>query len=319
MTISIAWVRTVGTCEELVFASDSRLSGTGYFTDYCPKLSILPRSDCAIGFAGYTHTSYPLMSQLSLAINAHKPLLNRSMEIRQLLSHALKIFDSMASSITVDIPWPTKEQKEAATDPGVTFIFGGYSWVRKCFEIWDISFDYKENKFVAKPATYVVAHPKARKVFFQHDGIAFKNSNAVFGKIAFGGDQGPEAEKRFIQLMNNRLDWDNEDSLYTVKLDMEPFEVLRDMLKDPNKPHSIGGAPQVIKVYQHMNAAPIAVYWPNKSSGQAWLLGRPILGYENIDYWMLDPDVLRTTHPKHTKVVEKPESEADTVLSEGFI
>jgi hypothetical protein len=70
MTIAIAWVRTITDCEELVFVTDSRLSGDGRNFDGCPKAMILPRGDCAIAFAGYTGHAYPLMQQLALAIES---------------------------------------------------------------------------------------------------------------------------------------------------------------------------------------------------------------------------------------------------------
>lgn len=44
---------------------------------------------------------------------------------------------------------------------------------------------------------------------------------------------------------------------------MEPFEVLRDMLREKNevKYPLIGGSPQLIKIYKHLNRTPIAVKW----------------------------------------------------------
>lgn len=55
---------------------------------------------------------------------------------------------------------------------------------------------------------------------------------------------------------------------------MEPFEVIRDMLKEQwesqqkrsEKYRTIGGAPQMIKVYQYMNSRPVGMYWPEKSN-----------------------------------------------------
>jgi hypothetical protein len=74
------------------------------------------------------------------------------------------------------------------------------------------------------------------------------------------------------------------------KFNWEPLEVVRDMLRDPKHSETIGGAPQVVKVYQYMDSAPLAIYWPNKKAGSIHLNGRPILGYERIDNFVLDPD-----------------------------
>ena len=51
MTICIAWIRKVNNCEELVFASDSRLR-YGEYWDQCPKIMSFERQDCALAFAG---------------------------------------------------------------------------------------------------------------------------------------------------------------------------------------------------------------------------------------------------------------------------
>ena len=72
-------------------------------------------------------------------------------------------------------------------------------------------------------------------------------------------------------------------------LDMEPFEVLRDMTREEAYP-SIGGPPQVVKVYRHMNSLPFGVYWPTRESGVKTLLGRPLLDYEIPGAPVIDPD-----------------------------
>ena len=74
---------------------------------------------------------------------------------------------------------------------------------------------------------------------------------------------------------------------------MEPLEVLRDMLRDGGHPH-IGGAPQLVKIYRHLNCLPIAVAWPDKNSGKVTELGRPYLDYEIPRWPVLDPDTLKT-------------------------
>lgn len=75
---------------------------------------------------------------------------------------------------------------------------------------------------------------------------------------------------------------------------MEPFETVRDMLRDAKHSETIGGPPQVVKIYQYMSSAPLAVFWPDRTSGIVHLQGRPCLGYERIERWVLDPDFLRS-------------------------
>jgi len=58
MTLSLAWIRSVGNVQELVMATDSRLR-RGRAWDVAPKILTLPRTDCAICFAGDTDDAYP--------------------------------------------------------------------------------------------------------------------------------------------------------------------------------------------------------------------------------------------------------------------
>jgi hypothetical protein len=292
MTISIAWVRTVKDCEELIFASDSRLSGDGAVMDYCPKIIGLPRSDCAIMFAGTTGRAYALMHQLSNAISAFAPLENRAMDLREVRTHALKIFSTISNSIET----PIKELE----NPDVSFIFGGYSWVFKSFDIWNITYDHNLKRMVAKQAQHAITNPQAKKLFIGSSRTAAISSNTNLGKICFGGDQAEEARNRFTSHMNHKFS-ENPDMLVNSKLDWEPFEVLCNMLKDEKKSHTIGGAPQILKIYQHMNATPLAVYWTQKDERQIYLNGRPVLGYENIDNWIIDPETLRSSHLRYSE------------------
>ena len=101
----------------------------------------------------------------------------------------------------------------------------------------------------------------------------------------------PEAERQYFQLMRTRYPEPKDR-----RVDMEPFEVIRDMLRRADPHGSIGGAPQLAKVNQYMYATTLAVYWPDKASGVPSLQGRPILGFEKIDRWILDPDTLWLSH-----------------------
>ena len=91
-------------------------------------------------------------------------------------------------------------------------------------------------------------------------------------------------------MVRARLTDDYLSGKATDKIDMQPFEVVRDMLRDPKRSHTIGGAPQLVKVYQFIQAVSFPVYWPDKASGLRFLQGRPCLGYENLDTKVFDPD-----------------------------
>lgn len=261
MTICAAWVRRVGKHEELLLATDSRLSG-GRTLDYCPKLLVLPRLDCAVCFAGSTDLAYPLMLQLSLATEAHPPSLKRVLDLRPFVTHAVKVFNGMAEAVRT----PVTELKE----PAVSFIIGGYSWKRKQFEIYTIRYSARQRCFIARRNK-----PHA-------DGI---------GLVVFDGDVKQEAEREFFRLVQAR-----HPDPRSRRIDMEPFEVLRDVLRTAPQHGTVGGAPQLAKVNQYLSATSVAVYWPDRATGIPSLQGRPILEFEKIDRWILDPDTLWLSH-----------------------
>jgi hypothetical protein len=299
MTITAAWVRTLRNCEELVFAADSRLSGGRVF-DYCPKLLTLSRNDCAIAFAGTSGDAYALMLQLAMAIEAHGPLKRGTVDLPKLKAHAIKIFNSMADSLRS----PIREMLEV----DVEFLLGGYSWVKKEFELWTIHFDSKTRTFYARDAMTVMYVPEIGKVFLGREG---RGGAIEVARVAFGGDQSEVAHANLIKLLEDRFASRRKGDRQF--LDYEPFEVIRDMLRAPGRSQSIGGAPQIMKVYQYMQVGPLAVYWPNRAAGTAYLRGRPKLGYENLDTWIFDPDELRSFHPKFavgdTEVSPVPEDD----------
>jgi hypothetical protein len=165
MTVAIAWIRTIRDCEELIFVSDSRLSGDGRNFDACPKVIQLPRNDCAIAFAGYTGHAYPMTQQLALAIEAHGPLQRGSMDLFALKAHALKIFDDMSGLIKSS----PHLSSDADADPEANFILGGYSWIRKKFEIWNVYYHKTEQRFIAQPAQWLCYSSLAKRICFRRN------------------------------------------------------------------------------------------------------------------------------------------------------
>lgn len=281
MTIAIAWIRTIRDCEELVFVTDSRLSGDGRNFDSCPKVVSLPRGDCAIAFAGYTGHAYPMMQQLAFAIESHGPLQRGSLDLFSLRAHLLKVLDGMSSLITSSSRLSMPED----TTPEANFIFGGYSWIKKQFEIWKFDFNRTESRFEAIPASWVSYLEMPPKIVMRRR----RNipNTISLGKIAFAGDQADLAKR----LLSERL-MQRGKRLMSTQLDMEPFQVVRDMLRAQDHAETIGGAPQLLKVYQYQKTAPLGVFWPSRSGGVVHVQGRPCLGYERTDRWILDPDTL---------------------------
>jgi len=256
MTLSVAWIRTVGSVQELLFASDSRLRA-GQSWDCCPKIMTLPRTDCLISFAGETDYAYPLMIQMARAIEFYPASFNRRVDISVVKNRAISVFNQMRDLIH-DFP----AFQTTADDPQTGFIFGGYSWREQQFRIWKLRY------------------------WPQNDSFGFHSIPNWPGQsgtkvIAFVGDEIREAHARLVALLRQR------EKLQSGDFDMEPFEVLRDMIRSPVYT-SIGGAPQVAKVYRYLQTQYFAVRWP---TGQdvPHILGRPALYYERLGAPSIDP------------------------------
>lgn len=204
-------------------ATDSRVRG-GYYLDNCPKILLLPRSDCAICFAGNTGYCYPLMLQLSYAIEAHQPARERHLDIGALKTHILRVFTDIVSNI--------KDSAEAFHKNEATFIFGGYSWKAKDFQFWSIDYEAASSKF------------RARSV---EGGF-----HAKLPRVTLIGDRAVDARRALMR----RLNTGGEDIA-----DMVPFAVLRDMLAATTTQATIGGAPQLIRISASMNTRPFVVRW----------------------------------------------------------
>jgi hypothetical protein len=279
MTVAMAWTRKLSEqTEELVFISDSRYSSGDQNFDVCPKILTLPRSDCAICFEGYTGHALPMMLQVSEAIGSFDRATRRSLDIAPLKSHIIKVFNSMSEDIVKSLKVPNNEDPT----PEASFLFGGYSWIKKTFELWEIFYQKSQNCFEERPARWLTYLPSYKKY-----ALWSVKSPEALGRFAFIGDQGNAA---YLSLTERLLSAGGNPH----KLNWEPFEVVRDMLRDGSHSETIGGAPQVVKVYQYMRADPLGVFWPQKKQGSVTLKGRKCLGYERLARRILDPDTLQT-------------------------
>jgi len=269
MTLVAGWVRsTINGAEELVFASDSRLTNGGEL-DCCPKIFTLPRTDSVLAFAGDTFFAYPLIIQIQQAIQQHTPLKNRAIDYRRFRNHMMRIFNSMISQFANYVP--------GLEHPQTAFLVGGYSWFYKEFKLDLITYDKSIKQFVKRSCESGIGN---------------------FGKVLFAGDKSKEAYRRLLEMLKERhgVESVSRTSKVSIKFHMEPFEVLRDLLRENKAGSSIGGPPQITTVSQHMNTMQTAVYWPSKQDGSIYLGGRPIFDYENIDSWVLDPDTFQKEH-----------------------
>lgn len=267
MTLSLAWIRRVGETQELIIATDSRLR-FGCAWDCCPKIFTLPRNDSAIAFAGDTMHAYPIMLQIRNSIEMYPKLSSRAMDITDARGHFLRLITKMRTYIH-DLPF----NQERPADPETFFIFAGYSWVTSSFKIWQIEYNSKKARFTYRTPKTIMENI-----------------------IAVTGDDEKEIRKRIYNLMKSKGKSPGDG------FDMEPFEILRDKIREESH-NAIGGPPQIIKIYKHLNTMPLGVFWPDGKSKQITFLGRPILNYELVPYPILDPDTLQSVDMR----LENPE------------
>ena len=262
MTLAISWLATRSDGrEDLYFASDSRTRGARVF-DFSPKILTLPRSDCAICFAGETGATYPLMLQLSSAISAHQPARERNMDIGEVKGHLLRVFSDMMTRVT--------DESEPLTSTDPQFLFGGYSWRAKGFRLWTVYYDGASRSFRAREA--LTFHKRLKKA-------------------AFIGDWARPYRAELTKALN--------DCPKGRLAEFEPLQLLAKILRRVSIKDSIGGAPQVLRVGPHMNTRPFCVLWGDQN--QPHLFGRPLFDYENCDFWSIAPDSGTIQPPRHIK------------------
>lgn len=271
MTVAVAWLQQTNKGNEYLFLSaDSRLRQGGAF-DCGPKILFPTRGDCALCFAGDTYFAYPMMLQLYFAIEAHRPARTRALDLQQLRRHMGQVFTAMLEQLS-DAPQGYDQPNDTE------FLFVGYSWRQSAFEIHRASYNLITKRFE------------------WHNAETY---GARTGAIAFIGDQKDTLRSKLTELLKQRDT--NTNNLVSGSVPywyMEPFEALRDLLRSVNADSTIGGPPQIVRVYPHSNVAHIPVYWPTRNTNKIALAGRFLLGYENVDAKVLDPDSLKYYWPR---------------------
>jgi hypothetical protein len=258
MTLVAAWVRNAGPGSEMVFASDSRLRQGGAW-DTCPKVFRLPRSDALMAFAGETLWAYPIVLQTINDVEAFPPSRTRQSDLRVARGHALRVINEMLRS---------GDAIEGGYHvPETDFLIGGWSWEAQRFTLWRFHWSH---------------HDRA----YRHQTIR----PTPFGLVAFIGDRNRKDPTRDLVAIARRDLWEllKGREKTSGPLDMEPFEVLVALLRSAQH-DTIGGPPQLAKVYRHMNAEFMAVMWPSRD-GLPTLAGRELLDYEQLDTPVIDPD-----------------------------
>ena len=90
-------------------------------------------------------------------------------------------------------------------------------------------------------------------------------------------------------------------------MDMEPFEVLRDVITE-GKYDDIAGTPQVAKVFQYMDTQFFATLWKcSDGKYRPHVFGRPLFDWEETSWPVFEP---YTMHFKAERPANWPEDDA---------
>jgi len=253
MTLCVAWIREINNEKELVFATDSCLSG-GERWHSGVKLFELPRKDCLICFAGETNRTYPLILNLISSIKFDEQLLSSHTDIAEVLEYLTRLFTSLCNSITNYEP---QSFAEALGD--FQFLFGGWSWKDNAFKLWKLEYNHEAKAFM-------------------HDET---NSDEMF--YTFIGDELDKSQEFLVKEISN------SGKTLSRRFDMEPFKVLIAMIRDEEH-SSIDGAVQIAKIHPPSTTEFLGVYWPSVTGGKKTFLGKDVSLDNNPLVKYIDPD-----------------------------
>ena len=271
MTLAVVFLRRVRSHYELVFGSDSRLTG-GQANDQAQKIFQLPRDDGLFAFAGDTQYAYPLMMQMLRSIESYPLSVDRKLPLAKEKGHTLRIFQQSYASIH-SLPIGQKYPE----DPDNYFLFGGYDWLDSRYRAWLLRFDADRREFVFRSVI-----PRMSFFFIGDDEAAL--SHAI-------------AETQHLLRRRHKS---------VREINIEPLEILGQIIRDPTYP-TIGGVPQVGKAYQFLHTQLFQVKWASDKSAPAvcHIAGRPLLPTDRCSWPIFDPEHgFYMTHDESTSELE---------------
>ena len=264
MTLCAAWVRQINNTDELVFATDSMLTG-GEKWDHGIKLFELPRKDCLLCFAGQTSRAYPLILNLVSSLQFNKRLENPETSISEILNYVSELFTTLIKSVVSEIPSESIHELRGSA----RFLFGGWCWQSSSFRIWKLYYSPDAEGFLFDELT----NDTSKTRFY-----------TFMGGAAF--DVEDDAKKRFKTILL-------EEDLVDLKLDMEPIRVLRDIALESSI-REVGGSLQIAKVYKSGRSEFFGIYWPS-IKGHPCFQGRQHNEYNKPSVRYFSPDTFEIT------------------------
>ncbi len=265
MTLCVAWVRQASDTEELVFATDSTLTG-GEKWDHGIKLFELPRKDCLLSFAGSTARAYPLVLNLISSITFDRYLDSAFAHIEEVLKHIAELFTELIQKIVKEISSEDIHNLRSEAH----FIFGGWDWRRGLFRVWKLFYAKEVESFL-------------------FDEITNDDSKMRFYTLIGDANQDDFIESTKQRFQNLLITEDKMDS----KLDMEPLKLLREIALDKNI-REVGGSLQIAKVYKSGRTEFFGISWPSSDS-PPYFQGRKYNQATKPPVRYLDPNTFEIT------------------------
>ena len=160
--------------------------------------------------------------------------------------------------------------------------------------LWKFTFDSTKNVFIENEAQAWAGLGTNRKLLILGDPSASpaaqrrakRTGNSPVKKCT---DVEAMARKEFVELLKSRK-IEN-----CAGLNMEPMEVLRDIITKKRSPY-VGGPPQLIKIYPYLSTRVFGIRWGNER--RVAILGRLLRHGEKMHVPILDPDTLQVEGPK---------------------
>ena len=260
MTLCTAYIRQANETEELIFATDSCLTG-GEKWKHGIKLFEMPRKDCLLCFTGRTFRAYPLVLNMISSIHLNNYLNSPSSSIEDVIDYLSELFTELVSQIISEVEGEDVHELRAEA----RFLFGGWDWKSNRFRVWRLYYEKEAEGFVFNELTA----DTSKKRFY------------TFLGEANGTDIEEDAKQAYKDLIFKE---DKQDD----PIDMEPLRILKGISLDKGI-REVDGSLQIAKIYKSNRTEFFGIYWES-SKGKPCFQGRE---YNDINKPLVryfDPD-----------------------------
>ena len=244
MTLCTAYIRQANDTEELIFATDSCLTG-GEKWKHGIKLFELPRKDCLLCFTGSTSRAYPLVLNMISSVHLNGYLNSPSAAIEDVVNYLSELFTELVAQIISEVEGEDVHTLRAEA----RFLFGGWDWKYNAFRVWKLHYKKDIEGFVFDELTA----DATKKRFYAFLGEASHT------------DIEEDAKAAYRELLFKE---DKQDD----PIDMEPLRILKDVSLDKGI-REVDGSLQIAKIYPSGRTEFFGIYWES-SHGKPCFQGR---------------------------------------------